>query len=224
MKNYIISLVALLSIYSCTNDSYTSPISDNNNTSVNQCDGEEFSEQKIKQVFSEVFYLIGQNGFNKTDIPAIYRNICPSITTKAEEVTADPILLTNEVAEQNKDFIMKMEVAIVMKKEDKSTLEIGALFADENEKEAAFLLLDFIEQNKELLHTIAIEANNEITQTRAELTICDVAASVSSLIIADLATMTGVGAAVAGPLGIGVAAGSALVGAVGGLAYTALFC
>ena len=95
---------------------------------------------------------------------------------------------------------------------------------DENEKEAAFLLLDFIEQNKELLHTIAIEANNEITQTRAELTICDVAASVSSLIIADLATMTGVGAAVAGPLGIGVAAGSALVGAVGGLAYTALFC
>lgn len=159
MKNYIISLVALLSIYSCTNDSYTSPISDNNNTSVNQCDGEEFSEQKIKQVFSEVFYSIGQNGFNKTDIPAIYRNICPSITTKAEEVTADPILLTNEVAEQNKDFIMKMEVAIAMKKEDKSTLEIGALFADENEKEAAFLLLDFIEQNKELLHTIAIEAN-----------------------------------------------------------------
>lgn len=96
------------------------------------------------------------------------------------------------------------------------------IIEEEHEKEAATKIFIFLESNHNLFKNINFATNT--ISTRANISACDVAASLSSVIIADLATMTGVGAAVGGAIGVGAAWGAALVGCVGGLAYTAAFC
>lgn len=180
-----------------------------------------YKASDIKALFSEVNSRIAENGVNNINYPLIYRSIYPFASTK--NLNEDPVFLIDQSKKNSSVFLNKLILAISLSKENNNKDVFLQVFENEDEKKAALLVLDFLEKESAYLNDIAVIASNN-QQTKAQITGCDVAAAVSSILIADMAAVTGVGAAVGGFLGIGAAWGAALVGAVGGLAYTAAFC
>lgn len=159
---------------------------------------------------------------DKNEILSIYRNQFPAPLSRSIET--DPIMILScDLGEENIVFIEKIMMAISMKKENYSTIEIFSIFSNDAEKKAAECIINAVEKEQILFQNIA-EVASDSAQTRAKISACDVAAGIAGAIIGDIATITGVGASVGGILGISAAWGAALVGVVGGLAYTAAFC
>ena len=178
-----------------------------------------YTSEKIETAIREIEFQSAktQRQLSLTEISLIHKEIF-----KSPEKSPITVQLT---AEQN-DFLSKLSAYASIRSSYKdfySFLEaVKESFEEEHEKEAATKIFIFLESNHNLFKNINFATNT--ISTRANISACDVAASLSSVIIADLATMTGVGAAVGGAIGVGAAWGAALVGCVGGLAYTAAFC
>ena len=184
-----------------------------------------YTSEKIETAIREIEFQSAktQRQLSLTEISLIHKEIFKS--PEKSPITDVDFSTVQLTAEQN-DFLSKLSAYASIRSSYKdfySFLEaVKESFEEEHEKEAATKIFIFLESNHNLFKNINFATNT--ISTRANISACDVAASLSSVIIADLATMTGVGAAVGGAIGVGAAWGAALVGCVGGLAYTAAFC
>ena len=170
-----------------------------------------YTSEKIETAIREIEFQSAktQRQLSLTEISLIHKEIFKS--PEKSPITDVDFSTVQLTAEQN-DFLSKLSAYASIRSSYKdfySFLEaVKESFEEEHEKEAATKIFIFLESNHNLFKNINFATNT--ISTRANISACDVAASLSSVIIADLATMTGVGAAVGGAIGVGAAWGSSL--------------
>lgn len=221
--NLLFAAIVAVSISSC--QSAEEPIVDQSTPQENAAYSSIYTVEKIGTAVREIEFQSAkaQKQLSLSEISLIHKEV---FQLPEESPMADIDFSTVQLTTKQNDFFNKISAYASIRgtyKDFPSFLKaVKKSFEESDEKEIATNIFIFFESNKYLFNNIHL-ATNAIT-TRANLSACDVAASLSSIMIADIATMTGIGASVGGFFGIGAAWGAALVGCVGGLAYSAAFC